>query len=86
MPRPNILWFISDDTGLDMIGATGGPRLTPHLDRMAREGVTCTQFHTTSPICTPSRYGYFTGRFPTRCAPGGGNTSPSATVRRKSRP
>lgn len=65
--RPNILWFISDDTGFDMLGHSGGPPLTPNIDRIAREGVTCTQFHTASPICTPSRYSYLTGIYPGHC-------------------
>ncbi len=66
MKRPNILWFISDDTGFDMLGHTGGPRVTPYIDGLAREGICCTGFHTCSPICTPSRYGYFTGKYPGR--------------------
>lgn len=66
--HPNILWFISDDTGFDMLGHTGGPPLTPHLDRLARDGITCAQFHTASPICTPSRYSYLTGVYPGHCS------------------
>lgn len=65
--RPNIVWFISDDTGPEMLGFSGGPPVTPNIDRIAATGVVCTRFHTTSAICTPSRYGYLTGLYPGHC-------------------
>jgi arylsulfatase A-like enzyme len=65
--RPNIVWFICDDTGFNMLGYTGGPVLTPTIDRIAREGVACSQFHTAAASCTPSRYAYLTGLYPSRC-------------------
>jgi len=63
----NILWIILDDSGPDMFSFSGGSTRTPNIDRIAREGVHCTEFHTPSPICTPSRYSYLTGRIPGHC-------------------
>ncbi len=65
--RPNILWFITDDTNVEMLGYAGGQVLTPNIDRIAREGVVFTQFHTTSPACCPSRYSYLSGLYPGHC-------------------
>lgn len=66
-PRPNILWIITDDTGYDMLGYSGGPPLTPNIDRLAHTGVVATRFHTASPICMPSRFSYLTGKYPGHC-------------------
>lgn len=65
--KPNIVWFITDDTSDDMLGYAGGAVLTPTIDRIAREGVVCTQYHTSSPACCPSRYSYLTGLYPGHC-------------------
>ncbi len=65
--KPNIVWFITDDTGFNMLGYSGGPVLTPNIDRIASEGVICTHFFTASPACTPSRYSYLTGHYPGNC-------------------
>jgi arylsulfatase A-like enzyme len=69
--HPNVLWIISDDTGHDMLGFSGGPAITPNIDRIAREGVVASEFHTISPICTPSRYSYLTGLIPSACPSAG---------------
>lgn len=48
-------------------GPSGGaPPHTPHLDRLAATGVIFTDFHTASPVCSPSRAGFMTGRDPAR--------------------
>jgi len=65
--RPNIVWFITDDTSDEMLGYAGGKVLTPHIDSIAREGVVCTNYHTVSPACCPSRYSYLTGLYPSHC-------------------
>jgi arylsulfatase len=63
--RPNILWYCSDQQRWDTIGALGNPHVhTPHLDRLAREGVAFTCAYTQSPLCTPSRASFLTGRYP----------------------
>ncbi len=64
---PNIVWFISDDTGLDMLGCFGGKVRTPNIDRIAEKGVKAVRFHTVHPTCTPSRFCYLTGTYGGRC-------------------
>ena len=62
--RPNIIFFISDDQVKEEVGCYGGKVLTPHLDRLAREGMRMDNAHVVSTVCTPSRYSLFTGRYP----------------------
>ena len=64
--QPNIILILSDDQGFDL--ACFGKRefVTPHLDRMAAEGVRGTNFYNTASVCTPSRSGLITGRQPMR--------------------
>jgi arylsulfatase A-like enzyme len=63
---PNIILIVSDDQGFDL-GAFGAKQfVTPALDRMAAEGVRATQFYLTASVCTPSRSGFITGRYPQR--------------------
>lgn len=64
--RPNLILILSDDQGFDL-GAYGSKQfITPHLDRMAAEGVRATSFYVTASVCTPSRSGLITGRYPQR--------------------
>lgn len=58
---PNILVFMSDDTGFAMPGTFGGAVPTPNLDKLARAGQRYNRFHTTG-ICSPSRAALLTGR------------------------
>ena len=60
---PNILMIFSDDQGMHDVGCYGSEIKTPVLDGLASEGVRFTQFYAASSICTPSRYGLFTGRY-----------------------
>src|SRR5215468_1694562 len=65
--RPNILLILADDLGWGDLSCYGGKlAATPHLDRMAKEGVRFTQFYVAAPICSPSRCGLLTGQFPAR--------------------
>ncbi len=59
--RPNIVFIIADDLGWADVAFNGGNAPTPHLDRLAREGVRLTQ-HYVAPLCTPTRVGLLTGR------------------------
>ena len=65
--RPNIVLIVSDDQGFGDLGCYGSSVIhTPHLDRLARDGVRLTNFYVTSPACTPSRGSLLTGRYPQR--------------------
>ena len=66
--RPNILLILADDMGYGDPGCYN-PRskiATPHIDRLAREGMRFTDAHAPGPLCHPSRYGLLTGRSPFR--------------------
>ena len=65
-PRPNIIFIFTDDQGVNDVGCYGSEIPTPRIDRLAREGMRFSQFYAASSICTPSRYGLFTGRYPHR--------------------
>src|ERR1051326_6993316 len=53
--RPNILWIIADDLGVEL-GCYGTPLMrTPNIDRLAQEGARFTRWFTTAPGCSPSR-------------------------------
>lgn len=63
--RPNILWICTDQQRFDTIAALGNPHInTPNLDRLVAEGVTFTNAFAQSPVCTPSRASFLTGRYP----------------------
>lgn len=63
--RPNVLFVLVDDMGFGDLSVMGNRKVsTPNLDRLAREGVLMTQFYDAAPICSSSRAGFLTGRFP----------------------
>jgi arylsulfatase A-like enzyme len=64
--RPNIVLIFSDDQGVNDVGCYGSEIRTPHIDRIAREGVRFDRWYSASSICTPSRFGLLTGRNPSR--------------------
>lgn len=64
--RPNIVAVVTDDQGQWAVGAYGNADcLTPNIDRLAREGALFTQAFACTPVCSPSRASYFSGRWPT---------------------
>ncbi|MPZ17845.1 MAG: sulfatase-like hydrolase/transferase [Luteitalea sp.] len=65
-PPPNIILIVSDDQGFDLAGFGATEFVTPNLDRMAAEGTRGTSFYMTASVCTPSRSGLITGRYPQR--------------------
>jgi len=60
---PNIIFIFADDMGIGDVSHTSGKAATPHLDRMASEGIRFTDAHASSSVCTPSRYSLLTGRY-----------------------
>ena len=64
---PNIIIVLADDLGYGDLATYGGRFIrTPNLDRLARQGVKLTDFYASANICTPSRAGLQTGRYPIR--------------------
>lgn len=64
-PRPNILWIITDDMGVET-HAYGIPEMrTPNMDRLAADGAIFTRCFTTAPVCSPSRSALMTGMYQT---------------------
>lgn len=65
--RPNFLIIIADDLHWRDLGVTGSPDVkTPHLDRLAAEGMNLRAFFTPAPTCSPLRHALYTGLFPIR--------------------
>lgn len=61
---PNIVFILADDIGYGDLGCYGATKVkTPNLDRIAREGVKCTDAHSPAAVCTPTRYGFITGQY-----------------------
>jgi arylsulfatase A-like enzyme len=77
--RPHIVVILADDMGIGDPGCYNPQSKipTPHIDRLAREGLRFTDAHAPGPLCVPSRYGLLTGRHPFRPgAVGGGARKP----------
>jgi len=65
--RPNVIFILADDQGSVDLGCYGSKDLeTPHTDALAARGVRFTQFYSAAPVCSPSRAGILTGRYPVR--------------------
>lgn len=75
--KPNIVHIIADDLGWGDVGFHGGDIDTPNLDRLARESVELNRFYV-SPICSPTRAGALTGRYPFRYGIWGGVCNPTS--------
>ncbi len=65
--RPNIIVFMTDDHGAWATGAYGCSEMfTPNIDRLARTGTRFTQAYAATPVCSPSRLSYMTGKMPSQ--------------------
>ncbi|MGV9911116.1 sulfatase family protein [Streptomyces tendae] len=65
--RPNFLFILGDDLGWADLSSYGAPHIkTPHLDRLAAQGVRFTQAYSGSATCSPTRFSLYTGRYPGR--------------------
>ncbi|MDF1710986.1 MAG: arylsulfatase [Akkermansiaceae bacterium] len=63
--KPNIVIIVADDLGWKDTGYHGGDIPTPNIDKLAEEGVRLENFHV-APLCSPTRAGLMTGRWPIR--------------------
>ncbi len=64
---PNIVFIYADDLGYGDLSSFGAKAIkTPQLDRLAAEGLKLTSFYSVSPVCTPSRAAFLTGRYAAR--------------------
>ncbi|MCD6051367.1 MAG: arylsulfatase, partial [Verrucomicrobia bacterium] len=61
--QPNIIYIMADDLGYGDLGCYGQQKIkTPHLDKLAKEGMRFTQFYAGAPVCAPSRCVLMTGK------------------------
>lgn len=87
--KPNVIFILADDQGSVDAGCYGSDDLhTPHMDSLAVNGVRFSQFYSAAPVCSPSRAGALTGRWPVRAgvpsncssAKGGSGALPSSEI------
>ena len=66
--KRNFVFFLVDDLGYRDIGANNPDTFyeTPHVDRIAEQGMRFTDGYAANPVCSPTRYSIMTGRYPTR--------------------
>lgn len=62
---PNVILILADDMGIDSVSALNEKMGlgTPHIDQLTREGMSFTDAHSTSGVCSPTRYSVLTGRY-----------------------
>ena len=66
-PKPNILFILADDFGWSQLGCYGSDFYeTPHIDRLARQGMKFTDAYAACPVCSPTRASIMTGKYPAR--------------------
>ena len=65
--RPNVIFILADDLGYSELGSYGNTfNETPHLDKLASEGVRFTSAYASAPVCSPYRAALMTGQYPAR--------------------
>jgi arylsulfatase A-like enzyme len=85
--KPNIIFVLFDDMGYGQPKCyrEGTEFKTPNIDRLAKEGMLFTDAHSAAAVCTPTRYGVLTGRYPSRIGQFGVLTTYSAPIIPKTR-
>ncbi len=69
--RPNVLFIFADDMGYGDLGCFGHPEIsTPHLDKLAKQGIKLDRAYSAGSVCSPTRVGWATGRYPGRLPAG----------------
>ena len=63
--KPNIIIILADDLGWGDVGYHGSDIKTPHIDKLAKEGIELNRYYTAA-VCSPTRAGLMTGRYPDR--------------------
>lgn len=61
--KPNILWILGDDLGVELACYGNPDARTPNLDQLAKDGVRYTRFYTTAPVCSAARSAFMTGMY-----------------------
>ncbi|MBL9189206.1 MAG: sulfatase-like hydrolase/transferase [Opitutaceae bacterium] len=66
-PPPNLVFILTDNQGAWTLGSYGNPDIrTPHVDRLAAEGVRFTRAYSSNPVCSPTRATFLTGLIPSQ--------------------
>src|SRR5690349_10902853 len=69
--RPNIIYIMTDDMGYGDLSGYGNKKFsTPNLDKLASQGMKFVNAYSAAPLCTPTRVGLMTGRYPARTTVG----------------
>src|SRR5436309_989659 len=67
LPSPNIFLILADDLGWTDLSCSGSELYeTPHIDRLARDGMKFTQAYSACTVCSPTRAAILTGKYPAR--------------------
>ncbi len=64
--KPNFVFMIADDCTFRDIGCYGGQAYTPHIDRLAQQGMRFTRCFQAAPMCSPTRHNIYTGIYPVK--------------------
>ncbi|MCK5747150.1 MAG: sulfatase-like hydrolase/transferase, partial [Oricola sp.] len=62
--KPNVVIFLADDLGYGDLATYGGKAQSPNIQKLADRGAMFTDYYAAAPVCSPSRAGLLTGRFP----------------------
>ena len=65
-PRPNFVFILADDCSYRDLELYGGPAKTPHLNRLATEGMTLRRCYQAASMCSPTRHALYTGLYPVK--------------------